>query len=382
MEGTGDGGVVALGAPAPVDGIALVVVAVHVLGVHAGHVEDAAAVAVVELHVGTPAAIVEAEAEAARHLGVAVAQIDDVELVDVAVVVDVLVDGIAPLELVADVVVVEHHREGLALLVDDDASVGITGHGGVLLLTGDVVAVLIDALVAEAVDGAEGVGHLHAGEVRAVGEVEVAVEAHQRSLVHADYLVDVVAEGEVEAGLELTKTDNLVAVHIEFPALIAHGADILPRKGRETRGGGDTDVAHQQVVGELVIDVDVHREFVVPEADVGADVPGGLRLPAEVGEADVVGTDSRHVDVLRVASVAAEVEVLGTWLLAHLSPARTEGEHGEPGARPTHPRLVADVPTAGDGGEEAPTVVGAKLGAAVKTGRDVEGVLRLVAVVT
>ena len=111
--------------------------------------------------------------QATCQLGQRRSEIDDVERVDVAVVVDILVDSIATLEQVVltDTVVgvVEHHAYRVTIIVEHHLTRFAEGDGccvsvgyELLSLCGRhieerLVLVLIDTLVAETVYGAEGV---------------------------------------------------------------------------------------------------------------------------------------------------------------------------------------------------------------------------------
>ena len=68
-------------------------------------------------------------------------------------------------------------------------------------------------------------------------------------------------------------------------------------------------------------------------------------------------------------------------LTTYDTPAGTECQHADIFADWLHERLVADVPTAGNAGEETPTVVLTELGATVGTEREVQYIFTLVRIV-
>ena len=119
-------GLVAVLAPAPCGGIALVVVGAHALVGHAGHVYNLVAHTEVEAGVDGEASVVECDAETTIALGVRVAEVNHIVAVDLSVVVHVLVDGITALELVAVALVVAVvHGQGYSLGVGQHVAVGI-----------------------------------------------------------------------------------------------------------------------------------------------------------------------------------------------------------------------------------------------------------------
>ena len=70
------------------------------------------------------------EAETAGELWQRVTKINDIKLVDVTVVVDILVDGIAALELIeaAAFLIAELHLQRITLGIGDDLTVGVQGN--------------------------------------------------------------------------------------------------------------------------------------------------------------------------------------------------------------------------------------------------------------
>ena len=160
-------------------------------------------------------------------MGVGVAEVDNVERVDLSVVVHVVIDGITALEPVggraAGTIEVVDHADGhslgvhhhISLVVDGDGSRLARGEEGVVdivtqLFAGPVVAVLhigqvfvgvlVDALVAQSVDGAEGVALLNTVQIlAALAGVPLAVDAFEGAFVHIDNLVEVLRDVEVGA---------------------------------------------------------------------------------------------------------------------------------------------------------------------------------------
>ena len=317
------------------------------------------------------------------------AQVDDVELVDLAVVVDVLVDGIAAAEdavLVLRTLIAEHHGLGHAVLVDDDAAFLVAHHGGVgaadaghFLST--VVAVLVDALVAEAIDAAQGGVQLHARHVRTVLAVELIVQRGQTGLVHRGDLVLVVGKGDVEVGRELAGLDDAVTVEVELPSHVLHVTHILVGQRGVAAAGGNAASAHEQVAGVLPVELHVTGDDVVEESEVSTKVEGLLLLPLQLLQLDVLRVVRAFIQVALALAVLAEVEGLGTGLLAHDAPSRSHGEHGDEGQVLVQPRLLADVPAQRQGGEGTPALVIAELGGAVMAQREVGCVAALVGVV-
>ena len=311
--------------------------------------------------------------------------------------VHVLVDGVAAVEhiVLAGVVVgvVVNHAHGLTLVVGHDLAclaehvgrgmpctdeVGalLRRHGGERL-----ILVFIDAFVAETVDGAEGVVELHALEDFAVLVVELGVERLQHGLVHRQDLVAVVAEGEVEVGEELAFADEFVRLQVELPSDIGHRAHVAVGEGVVACAGGYADVLHEHIAAFAVVPFGLQAQAVVEEREVESDIPCGGGLPLKVGQADVVGLHGTHVEIAWCTAVDALVEVVAVGLVTDLSPAASQGEHGEPAAGGLHPFLVDDIPSERGGGEVAPAAVGTELGGAIDAQRHVEHIAALVGVV-
>ena len=327
------------------------------------------------------------QAEAARQLGVAVAQIDHVVLVDAAIVVDIFVDGIASLELIGRGVIVVVHGLGVALVVDHHRTARIASNWGLLALglglSIAIEAIAVDALVAETIDGANGVVDLQSrgigSAVVEVGHVVVLVEHH---LVHL--LNGVLVAGKVHRYrcIELPDLDELVQSEGQLPSVVVHRADILIAECREAGGARDAQLGEEHVVGALVIDVEGGGEQTVEQLQVDAEVGRGDALPLQVGQADVAGIDGRGAHVaVGVDGQTVEVKIVAAGLAAGNAPGWTHCKERDGLLGPPHEGFVADDPLGRQTWEPTVTVVIAKLCTAVHSDVGIEDIAALEAIV-
>ena len=264
--------------------------------------------------------------------------------------VHVFVLGITATEFVVHRSVAEGHGLRHLVFVENDDivfvannwSVGSADTGN---LGGCVVRILIDALVAEAVDATHSTIELYTREVGAVVAVKLVVEACQTRFIHSGDLVLVIGESEVDVEAELLVADDAVTVDVELPTDVLHVADVLIGEGGITRRGRNASAGHKQVGGVLPIQFNITRDALVEETEVGTEVVGFLLFPLEVAQLNVLRVDTTFAEVAATIAVLAEEESLGTRLPTTDTPTRTDGEHRDEGQCLLEPRLSADVPT-------------------------------------
>ena len=139
----------------------------------------------------------------------------------------------------------------------------------------------------------------------------------------------------------------------------------------------------QHAVGLFLIDVDVHRQHVVEEAEVHTDVPLDTLLPLQGSQLDAVGREARDTQVGRTLRISVQVEVVAVGGVTVEGPAAADAQHVHAGLllHFLHEGLVDDVPTTGDGGEVTPAAVLTEAGRTVDTESEVHHVAALPGVV-
>ena len=198
----------------------------------------------------------------------------------------------------------------------------------------------------------------------------------------------VLERGEVRVDAVAQLADAVLPAEFELETLVVHVTAV-------DRGGTHADLdhrldVHEQVARVLVIVVDTEGEAVVQEAGVETEVEllGGLPLQVGIRQTGRVGTVVSRVVVERVL-IPRGVVVDGGGIRVVVqdvdvtvdTPGSTELQEGNglTGNIVAEERLVGNGPTGGDGGEEAPALVGGKLGGVERIGTEVT--LQAVAVV-
>ena len=263
--------------------------------------------------------------------------------------VNVLILRITTLELIIYRTSTEHDRFGQSVFVKNDIAILIAGHWCIrttdtLHFCFSIVRVLIDTLVTETVDATQSTVQLHAGQVGTILAVELVVEICQTGFIHRCYLVLVVGKCDVEVCRELARLDDAVTIQVELPADVLHVTGILPAQVRITCRCRNTIVAHQHIAGELPVELNVTRQAVVPETEVGTNVKGFLLLPFQILQLDVIWMHTALVHIGITRGISAEIQVFLTRLAAYDTPTRTQREHGYPGQGLLEPRFLMHVP--------------------------------------
>ena len=96
-----------------------------------------------------------------------------------------------------------------------------------------VVGVLVDALVAESVDGTQRVVDLHTYGIGAAcgGIPSSSVDALQHALVHLLEQVGVLGDVEAEVSRELSNLHELLGIEVQFPSFVGHSSHISVGNG-------------------------------------------------------------------------------------------------------------------------------------------------------
>ena len=157
--------------------------------------------------------------------------------------VDILIDGITTLEFINSrvrvVVVTKYHWHGETILVNHHIALCIASHRSIWTAHAwhflwRILGVLINALVAEAIDTTEWVVQLNAGEVATIVLVEFAVQALQNGFVHLHDFVLVVGKAQVTTDGELACLHDFASIEVHFPTIVAHTSVVLNAEVCET----------------------------------------------------------------------------------------------------------------------------------------------------
>ena len=300
-----------------------------------------------------------------------------------------------------DTTIVEYHLKGITVFViyyvassiANDRSRLTLSLGCVHLTVGRVVLVLsfveevavvvvvvsIHTFVAETIDTSKCVTNLYAlhqvARTANVAVVIVIVLVGQYGSVHRGYGIDVLCDVGTELYGEFTYLENIAGIDIEFPTLIFHCTYVSPVKATETSGGRNADTAVEEVGYLLLIYVEVEGNKVVEQTEVNTNVPFFRALPLNSRESEVVGYDGLSTIVRTIGTILIIYKAFGEVSTTVSTPTRTEGQHAYDLLEGLKELLIADVPTCGNTGEEAPFVTATELGATIGTKSGIKRVL-------
>ena len=335
---------------------------IHVLGIHTRHVHDFVPPTVVTEHIQREAIITQRKAETTRKFRITITQIDHIILVDASVVVDILVDGITPLELVFGRTVVIVHRFHRTVEIRHRDSVLITGHRHRLTfchrLVVTVVTVGIYPLVTEPIDGTERVAFLQTRIVSPVSEVGMVVEVVQHTRIETANHVLVGSKVCIDVQRELTFFHHLVEIDRKFPTVIIHSPHVFVSQCGEAGRRRNVDIFKQKIVCTLFVPVVNDRHLSVPKFHVETQVQRSHLLPFQPVQTDTCGINGTHVHIAcRIRRQYTILKVILSGLPTGDTPTRTESQQGQHFSRVLlQPRFVRDNPFATHSREKSVTV--------------------------
>ena len=163
------------------------------------------------------------------------------------------------------------------------------------------VRILINSLIAQAIDRTQWVTSLNTIQIRTSAIVRpFRVDRLQHAFVHLHNLIEVLANVEVGTHRELTPLDEAVCTDIQLPSFVGHLSDIRPSQRGESRCGRNTNTTHQQVLCTLEIIVEITRNQVVEESEVSTNIIRHRTLPLESVQLQTfqIGTLSTTVAIM------------------------------------------------------------------------------------
>ena len=280
-------------------------------------------------HGETPVLVAEVEAATTAEHGVAVADVDDVVLVNLAVVVDIGIFGITGIAAIAAV----RHDDGFALKVDHHIAISILGIG--------VFGVLVNAEILVAEERAHGCSAHDAGGIVAVahGVVLLLIAGH------TDDFVLIATDVEVHLQLPVLGLDSL-PVGAELDTLVSQRTGIVVGEvvvgiARRT---GDVELLLQQVYGLLVIVVERTRELAFPEVEVETEVPLCGAFPLQFVQLHGVCRDGVAVHIGTQGGIGSYVGRGAAGGVTALTEASSYLQFGEHILRPFHEGLIGKLP--------------------------------------
>jgi len=104
-------------------------------------------------------------------------------------------------------------------------------------------------------------------------------------------------------------------------------------------------------------------------------------LPFQILQLDIAGIYRAFAHISRTIGIFAQIEVFAIGLIADYTPSRTQRQHAEPRHGILKPRLLTDIPSQGECGEVAPTLVRSKLRGAIAANREVGHVAAFIRIV-
>ena len=272
----------------------------HILKVHACGIDDLLAIASVQEHIETDhaevvlrVAVFEREASTAGNGWIGVAKVNDVVGIDDAVVVDILVLGIAWINAFTIV----DHRYSVAVEVGHDVASGIT--------CVSVLDILIYTQVTEAIERTDGVACNRKGVVVvwtvANLDVFVVVVRHHFHLIYITRAIEVKRELPV-FGL------HKVEVEAKLPTLVRYLTRVGVGKLGITCGRRNAVLLGQTVADVVVVIVECER-VAIEESKIDTHVPFALRLPFQLVKLHTVGINGLDVHIVSKARIGAHIGV-------------------------------------------------------------------------
>ena len=240
-----------------------------------------------------------------------------------------------------------------------------------------VIVVSINALPLETVDTAEGVTDLRAFEDAFVVVIEVLILTGKHRCVHFGNGVNVLCDVTAQFYVELTELEDRLGVYIKFPTLVFECADIGGCQRAVTGAGGDTHAIVEQVGGCLFINVQVELEQVLKEVQLNADVPRLSLFPLNLRKAQVLRNDYLRAIVKR--AVAGKLIIDKSFCIGRVTrdtPSRRYSEHAYHLLQRFEEFFIANIPTAGNTGEDTPLATRTETRATVGADSQVKYILR------